>query len=138
MKNSFAMYIFKSIDYLSKNEFGLIFIQLSSSPHEGQKVSSTADFHDIHDMAIDFEALVKTNDILVPSSFQYVVFLSDFLQWVFVLHHLLVDALERHEFASKSLNGQIDFTKSSLAYDFANFVIVDLSVKALSFVILYY
>ena len=105
MEYSFAVHIFKSIDYLSKNEFGLIFIQLSSSAHEGEKVSSTTDFHDIHDMAVDFEALVETNDLLVPGSFQYVVFLSYFLQWVFILHHLLVDTLKSHKFTRKTLYG---------------------------------
>ena len=69
MENSFAMHIFESINDLPKDEFGLIFIQLSPSSHEGEKVSSTADFHDIHDMTIDFKTLVKSNNILVPSSF---------------------------------------------------------------------
>ena len=69
MENSFAVNIFESINYLSENEFGLVFIQLSPSTNEGQQVSSTANFHDVHDMAIDLEALIETNNILVPSSF---------------------------------------------------------------------
>jgi hypothetical protein len=69
MEDSLAVHIFKSVNYLSKDEFSLVFIQLSPTAHEGQKVSSTADLHDIDDMAIDFEALVETNNILVPSSF---------------------------------------------------------------------
>jgi hypothetical protein len=116
----------------------LIFIQLSPSSHEGEKVSSTADFHDIHDMTIDFETLVKSNNVLVPSPFQNVVFLSHFLQWVLILHHLLVYTLESHKFACKSLYSQIDFPKGSLANDFTDLVVIDLRLKVLRFIILYY
>jgi hypothetical protein len=105
MEDSFAVHIFKSVNYLSKDEFSLIFIQLSPTTNEGQKVSSAADFHDIDDMAINFEALIESNNIFVPSSFQNVVFLSNFLQRVFILHHLLVDALKCHKFTCKSLYG---------------------------------
>jgi hypothetical protein len=69
MENTFAVHIFESIDYLSKDEFGLIFIQLSSSTHKGEEVTSATDFHDIHDMAVDFEALIESNNILMPCSF---------------------------------------------------------------------
>lgn len=80
MEDSLTMHIFKSIYYLSKNEFSLIFIQLSSSTHKGKKVSSTTDLHHIDNMTINFKALIQSYNILMSRSFQYIILLPYFLQ----------------------------------------------------------
>ena len=74
------MDIFETIDDLSKDELGLVFIQLPPSSHEGEEVTTSADLHDVDDMAVDFETLIQPDNVLVPSPFQYVVFLSNFFQ----------------------------------------------------------
>ena len=74
------MDVLKAVDDLSKDELGLVFIQLPPSPHEGKKVTTSTDLHDIDDMAVDLETLVEPHNVLVPCSFQYVIFLSNFLQ----------------------------------------------------------
>ena len=89
-------------------------------------------------MAVDLETLVEPHNVLVPCSFQYVIFLSNFLQWVFIFHHLLVYTFESNELACQPLYCQIDFTESSFTNYFADFVVVDLGFKVLSLIILYY
>ena len=138
MEYSFAMDIFETIDDLSKDELGLVFIQLPPSSHEGEEVTTSADLHDVDDMAVDFETLIQPDNVLVPSPFQYVVFLSNFFQWIFIFHHLLVNTFKSNEFTCETLNGQIDFTKCTFSNHFAYFVVVNLGFKVLNFIILNY
>ena len=65
----------------------------------------------------------------MASSLQNIILLHDFLQRALVGHVSLVYRFKRNKFGSESIDSQVDFTKSTLAYDFSNLVVVYLGFE---------
>ena len=78
MQHSFSVTITQAFYNLFEEVLGNIFLELSTSAHIGQKVSSAADFHHKDNVLCCLKRFVESHYVLVASP----------LQNVELLHHL--------------------------------------------------
>ena len=126
MEDSLRVYILQPFDYLSKQEFSHILIELSSPPYISEKIATSTYFHDIHDMRFSIETFIQPDDIRMSGPLENIVFLSDLLERLFIAHHLLRYRFKSYKLSCESVYSQINFSKSSFANDFANLVVLRL------------
>lgn len=108
-----------------------VFFELPPPPDVGQQITSTAHLHHIDGVRIRIEALVQSNDVLVPRPFQDVVLLHYLLQGTLIRHIGLINGLEGHKLAGEPIDGQIDLSERALSDHLADLVVVDLCVELL-------
>lgn len=91
MKHSFGVNVVYTLNNLSEDELGIIFLQFSSPSDIGKEVTTSTNLHDVYNMSWDLKAFVKSHNVLLSGSLKDVVFLSNLLEGVLVLHESLVD-----------------------------------------------
>ena len=123
---------------LFKYELCVVLLQLSSAPDKRKQVTTTTDFHHVHDVRLIFETLVQPNDVLMSGPLQNVILLLDLLQRALIVHECLVDRLQSYELSSQPMNGQVYFPEGSFADYLTNLIIVDFSCVILFFNVLKY
>ena len=124
MEDFLAVDIDESMDQLAEDEFGEIFLELSSASDVGEEVTTAAHFNDVDGVRSCIKAFVQPNNVLMPRPLEYVVLLHDLLQRALIRHVGLIDGFEGNELPSQSMYGQVDFSKRSLANDFSYLIIV--------------
>ena len=123
------MHVLETENDLPKYKFSHIFLQLSSSSYIREQITTTAHFHDIHDMIFRFETFIQSHDILLPSSFKYIILLHNFFQRRFILHCFLRDTLQCDKLSRQPMYSQIYFAKCSFTNNFSDLIVLWLRLE---------
>jgi len=80
VEHALAVHVHQPLDELAEHMLRQILLELPSSAHVGEQVTTAADLHDVNRVRVGVEALIKAHDILVAGTLQNVILLHDLFE----------------------------------------------------------
>lgn len=128
MHDTDPVHVADALHDLFEEVLGVRLRELSSLAHVVQKVATRAQFHHDQVMFLSLERLQQFDVTYMLQTLQNVDLLLHLFLHALLFDLVLVRGLDGHEFPSKAVQSEVDFTERALAQDPADFVQLDPSL----------
>ena len=116
------MQVSDALHNLLKDKLGILLTQLSSLPHVVEEIATRTKFHNNHVMLISLECFKNLNVVWMSQTLQDINLIHNLLLLAFLFHEVHVDTLNCAELPREPVQPQINLTKGTFSKHFTNFV----------------